>query len=86
MNIAKTIFFKEDDDGLARFQATWNQRSVQTWSPFAEPGSPEAFMPAASRARRESTYPPPFLTYLMIELRGRDEIEMADPVYDGKRD
>lgn len=67
MNIAKTIFFKEDDDGLARFQA-------------------EAFMLAASSARRESTYPPPFLTYLMIELRGRDEIEMADPVYDGKRD
>lgn len=62
--IAKNILYKHDQAGLEYLQTAWSARSVQVWNPFAEPGSPEDFIPAATSARRES----PLLSFCMSVL------------------
>lgn len=60
MNVAKTILFQEHASGLARLQAKRSgnpKHPVQVWNPFAEPGSLEAFLPAASSVKCEYFLP-----------------------------
>ncbi|KAF6227501.1 hypothetical protein HO173_012241 [Letharia columbiana] len=54
MNTAQKILWRLDDAGLARLQDAWRVKSKQVWNPFAEPGSPEAFIPTRSSARRNA--------------------------------
>ncbi|CAF9921013.1 MAG: hypothetical protein ALECFALPRED_001691 [Alectoria fallacina] len=55
-NVAKGILWAQDASSLVRLQETWignPKPSVQVWNPFAEPGSPEYFLPVASKAKHE---------------------------------
>ena len=59
-NVAKGILWAQDASSLVRLQETWignPKPSVQVWNPFAEPGSPEYFLPVASKAKREYSLP-----------------------------
>ena len=68
VNTVKDILWRLNQEKLAGLQIKWRLKSQQIWNPFADPGSPNAFVAAGENVRRESFLSSFYASELTLKL------------------